>query len=73
MKYDLSKYRRSLKLVKDLDVMVPKIQVLIKELEDYKHYAPIREILLSLRDNLTILEIHQNKERRVKTTKGEES
>lgn len=73
MKYDLSKYRRSLKLVKDLDVMIPKIQVLIKELQAYKHYAPVKEILYSLKDNLTILEIHQNNERRVKSSKGEES
>lgn len=71
-KHDLHKYQRSIKLTKDINTILIKLNNALSSLEEYKHYNPVKDIIRSMENNKTILEIHLNKERHIMKNKGEE-
>lgn len=70
---DLNKYRRAIRLVKDLTEAHRRINKAIESLEYYKMYNPVLQSLVSLKDSKLIVEIHLKEQNRIVDNRGEDS
>ena len=68
---NITQYKQSKIITKDLENVLSIIKQTIKQLNDYKKYYGVQESLTSLDDCKTILTIHLNKHKRIIETKGE--
>lgn len=68
---NITKYKQSKIITKDLENIIDIIKQTINQLNGYKKYYGVQESLVILDDCKTILTIHLNKHKRILDTKGE--
>ena len=65
---DYKNLRRSKMIVLELKAAIRILNLSLRGLKEFQHYTPIKELMLSIKDCLTILEIHKNHHQQLVTT-----
>lgn len=68
--HDIRKFKALKHIKKDLELLKPKIDDFIRELENYKHYIPISNILLTMKEESVNIKIHTEKVKKEISVKG---
>lgn len=67
---DINRYKKALIYVKELAKLETSMKTAISELEVYKKYTPAQECIEVLSNNLTIVQVHLNHQKKIVENKG---
>lgn len=70
---DLTKYKKALLYVKELDKLKQSMTKALSDLEPYKKYIPAQECIEVLSNSLTIVNVHLNHQKKIVETKGQKN
>ena len=68
--HDIHKYRKALRFVKELGKLETSMKNALKDLELYRHYLPAQECIEVLSNNLTIIKVHLEHQKKIVDNKG---
>lgn len=72
MMNNLTKYRKALIYTKELAKLEASMKKALTEIEVYKKYIPAQECIEVLSNNLTIVQVHLNHQKKIVETKGKD-
>ncbi len=68
--YDIHKYKKALVYVKDLSKLEESLQKALNDISQYKHYLPAQECIEVISNNLTLVKVHLNHQKKIVENKG---
>jgi len=69
-KHSLKDYKEAIILTEHLDAILKVLNLTERGLEHFKLYIPVAKVLHTIKDQKSILEVHYEKAKRVKESKG---
>lgn len=57
---DLLNYKKHKTILKELNLLVPLLEKQLNELDNYKKYTLVKQLINNLKDTKSVLEIHRN-------------
>lgn len=69
---NITNYRKSLKFVEELGKLEELMRQSLSNLEKYKKYIPAQECISIISDQLIIVQVHLNHQKKIKESKGAE-
>jgi hypothetical protein len=67
---DITKYKKALIYVRELSKLETIISKALNELAIYKKYLPVQNCMETLTDNLTVVQVHLNHQKKIVESKG---
>lgn len=67
---NINKYKKALIYVKELGKLEASLKNALSDLEQYKHYYVTQECIEVLSNNLTIVQVHLNHQKKIVESKG---
>jgi hypothetical protein len=68
--HDIHKYKKALTYVKELAKLEASLQRALDDLSVYKKYLPAQECINVISDNLTVVKVHLNHQKKIVENKG---
>lgn len=70
--HNVQKYKKALKFVEELGKIETVMKKTMEDLQNYRKYYPVAECIDVLNNNLTIIQVHLNHQKKIVESKGEE-
>lgn len=68
--YNITKYKKALIYVRELAKLEASLEKSLEDLSQYKKYLPAQECMEVLSNNLTIVKVHLEHQKKIVETKG---